>query len=120
MRELRITNHKSRITSSKHPAARIANMTKSALPILTTMAPRRRDATPEGSVGLRFPTAQPQYTPVPIEQRPHAAEIRDWMGVLHDTSFLQLAARADALRREKHPDNVVSYIVDRNINYTNL
>ncbi len=27
---------------------------------------------------------------------------------------------ADALRRKLHPDNVVSYIIDRNINYTNF
>ncbi|MDD5541980.1 MAG: dehypoxanthine futalosine cyclase [Acidobacteriia bacterium] len=32
----------------------------------------------------------------------------------------EIGLRADAIRKEKHPDNVVSYIIDRNINYTNL
>ena len=27
---------------------------------------------------------------------------------------------ADAVRRRLHPENVVSYIIDRNINYTNF
>ena len=91
-----------------------------SLPILTTMTPRRRDATPEGSVGMTRRTPRPAYEPAPLHTRPHAAEIEHWLGVLNDTPFLELAARADRIRREKHPDGVVSYIVDRNINYTNL
>src|SRR6187397_2033989 len=35
-------------------------------------------------------------------------------------SLLELGALADQVRREKHPDGVVTYIVDRNINYTNV
>src|SRR5487761_2130484 len=31
-----------------------------------------------------------------------------------------LIAAADAVRRHKHPDGVVTYLVDRNINYTNI
>src|SRR5215208_4596760 len=34
--------------------------------------------------------------------------------------LLELGAAADAVRREKHPEGVVTYIVDRNINYTNV
>ncbi len=34
--------------------------------------------------------------------------------------MLELGARADAIRRRLHPEPVVSYIVDRNINYTNV
>src|SRR5207244_2200782 len=90
------------------------------LPILSTVAPRLRESTPEGSVGFRFPSEQPVYTPQPIDARPHSADIREWLHVLNTTPVLELGARADALRRDKHPDNVVSYIVDRNINYTNL
>ncbi|HEX9109200.1 MAG TPA: cyclic dehypoxanthinyl futalosine synthase [Longimicrobiales bacterium] len=90
-----------------------------ALPILTTMSPRLREPTPEGSMGLRHPAAQPVYVPPPLESRPHAAEIGHWLEVLQATPFLELAGRADALRRQKHADGVVSYIVDRNINYTN-
>jgi cyclic dehypoxanthinyl futalosine synthase len=31
-----------------------------------------------------------------------------------------IGLEADAIRRKLHPDNVVSYIIDRNINYTNF
>jgi cyclic dehypoxanthinyl futalosine synthase len=34
--------------------------------------------------------------------------------------LLELGALADARRRELHPEGVVTYIVDRNINYTNV
>ena len=90
-----------------------------ALPVLHTMSPRLREPTPEGSVGMRRPLAQPTYVPPAVETRPHADEIAHWLDVLEATPFLELAGRADASRRQKHPDGVVSYIVDRNINYTN-
>ncbi len=31
-----------------------------------------------------------------------------------------LARNADAVRRRKHPGNIVTYIIDRNVNYTNV
>jgi cyclic dehypoxanthinyl futalosine synthase len=31
-----------------------------------------------------------------------------------------LGRMADAVRRRKHPDNLVTYIIDRNVNYTNV
>jgi 2-iminoacetate synthase ThiH len=34
--------------------------------------------------------------------------------------LLELGLEADKVRVAKHPDNVVTYIVDRNINYTNV
>ena len=34
--------------------------------------------------------------------------------------LVELGALADAERRRRHPDGVVTYIVDRNINYTNV
>ena len=34
--------------------------------------------------------------------------------------LLELGAEADRVRREKHPHNIVTFIVDRNINYTNV
>ncbi len=48
---------------------------------------------------------------------------------LSDEEFLELAAsadlyelgfRADEMRRRKHPENVVTYVIDRNINYTDI
>ena len=37
-----------------------------------------------------------------------------------NASLLELGAEADRVRREKHPEDIVTYIVDRNINYTNV
>src|SRR6267142_1123696 len=34
--------------------------------------------------------------------------------------LLELGSAADAVRRQKHPEGIVTYIVDRNINYTNV
>lgn len=34
--------------------------------------------------------------------------------------FVRIGLAADEIRQRKHPDNVVTYIIDRNINYTNV
>jgi cyclic dehypoxanthinyl futalosine synthase len=34
--------------------------------------------------------------------------------------LLELGGEADRVRRERHPRGIVTYIVDRNINYTNV
>jgi cyclic dehypoxanthinyl futalosine synthase len=34
--------------------------------------------------------------------------------------LVELADAADRIRKRRHPDNVISYIIDRNINYTNV
>ncbi len=40
--------------------------------------------------------------------------------LLADASLFDLGLAADAIRRKKHPNGVVTYIVDRNVNYTNV
>jgi cyclic dehypoxanthinyl futalosine synthase len=40
--------------------------------------------------------------------------------LLADASLFDLGLAADAVRKRKHPDGVVTYIVDRNVNYTNV
>ena len=40
--------------------------------------------------------------------------------LFRDASLLELGRAADAVRRRLHPDGVVTYVVDRNINYTNV
>ncbi|HET6277150.1 MAG TPA: cyclic dehypoxanthinyl futalosine synthase [Candidatus Polarisedimenticolia bacterium] len=40
--------------------------------------------------------------------------------LLQEAEMLDLAFAADCVRRRLHPDPVVTYIVDRNINYTNI
>jgi cyclic dehypoxanthinyl futalosine synthase len=45
---------------------------------------------------------------------------REGLLLLAEAPLLELGRAADAARRRKRPDNVVTYIVDRNINYTNV
>jgi cyclic dehypoxanthinyl futalosine synthase len=42
------------------------------------------------------------------------------IALLRDGDFLELGMLADVVRWRKHPDPVVTYIIDRNINYTNV
>jgi cyclic dehypoxanthinyl futalosine synthase len=46
--------------------------------------------------------------------------MKDILDFYTNASLLELGAEADRIRREKHPENTVTYIVDRNINYTNV
>ncbi|MGE5098830.1 MAG: cyclic dehypoxanthinyl futalosine synthase [Deltaproteobacteria bacterium] len=46
--------------------------------------------------------------------------MKDVLDFYSNASLLELGAEADRIRREKHPEGVVTYIVDRNINYTNV
>jgi cyclic dehypoxanthinyl futalosine synthase len=40
--------------------------------------------------------------------------------LLVEADLLELGKRADAIRRRRHPDNLVTFVVDRNVNYTNI
>lgn len=40
--------------------------------------------------------------------------------LFEQADLLDLAEAADRVRTRRHPDNVISYIIDRNINYTNV
>ncbi|MCC7174608.1 MAG: dehypoxanthine futalosine cyclase [Bryobacterales bacterium] len=42
------------------------------------------------------------------------------IGLLGGTDLIGLGMAADALRRKLHPEGVASYIIDRNVNYTNI
>ncbi len=44
----------------------------------------------------------------------------DALALLRDAPLLDLAMAADLVRRRLHPEPVVTYIVDRNVNYTNV
>lgn len=48
------------------------------------------------------------------------SEFADLLDLYKHAPLLELGALADAKRRELHPDGIVTYIVDRNINYTNV
>jgi cyclic dehypoxanthinyl futalosine synthase len=47
-------------------------------------------------------------------------EFQHYLAMYQHAPLLELGARADAERWRHHPDPVVSYIIDRNINYTNV
>ncbi|HXF96772.1 MAG TPA: cyclic dehypoxanthinyl futalosine synthase [Gemmatimonadales bacterium] len=49
-----------------------------------------------------------------------SGEFRDALELYQRASLLELGQLADQTRWRLHPDNVVTYIVDRNINYTNV
>jgi cyclic dehypoxanthinyl futalosine synthase len=45
---------------------------------------------------------------------------QDAVEMYASTPTAELGRRADAVRREKHPEGIVTYIIDRNVNYTNV
>ena len=47
-------------------------------------------------------------------------EIEEYLDIYRRMPLLELGAEADRVRRERHPEGHVTYIVDRNINYTNV
>ncbi len=49
-----------------------------------------------------------------------SAEFRDYLDLYERASLLELGSLADAVRWRLHPEPAVSYIIDRNINYTNV
>jgi cyclic dehypoxanthinyl futalosine synthase len=46
--------------------------------------------------------------------------LEEGLALLERAPLLDLGAAADAARARRHPDNAATYIVDRNINYTNV
>ena len=49
-----------------------------------------------------------------------SSEFKDYLELYERASLLELGQLADAERWRQHPDPVVTYIIDRNINYTNV
>jgi cyclic dehypoxanthinyl futalosine synthase len=67
------------------------------------------------------PTGHPDTTPA--LDKAFAGErltFEEGLALLEHAPFLELGQAADAARERKHPDGVATYIVDRNINYTNV
>ena len=49
-----------------------------------------------------------------------SSEFQTYLDLYERADLLELGALADAERRRLHPEPVVTYIIDRNINYTNV
>jgi len=47
-------------------------------------------------------------------------DFHDALDLYRDQDLLSLGAMADRVRQDLHPDGAVTYVVDRNINYTNV
>jgi len=47
-------------------------------------------------------------------------EHSDALFLLTEAELLQLGKLADSVRRQKHPHNRVTFVIDRNVNYTNV
>jgi cyclic dehypoxanthinyl futalosine synthase len=47
-------------------------------------------------------------------------EVEEYLEAYHSMPLLELGAAADRQRARRHPEGNVTYIVDRNINYTNV
>jgi cyclic dehypoxanthinyl futalosine synthase len=46
--------------------------------------------------------------------------VADCTYLLESHDIAAIGAAADVIRQRRHPDNIVTYIIDRNINYTNV
>src|SRR5499433_691357 len=57
-----------------------------------------------------------------LESAPEGGRVssEEAVRLFEQADLLDLAACADTIRQRLHPDNVISYIIDRNINYTNV
>ena len=76
------------------------------------------------SVRTSAPKASGVSTQVELIQEKIIARERispdDALQLARSLSLPELGALADAVRERKHPHRVVTYIIDRNINYTNI
>ena len=46
--------------------------------------------------------------------------VDDCTTLLESHDIARMGAAADEIRARRHPDNIVTYIIDRNVNYTNV
>jgi cyclic dehypoxanthinyl futalosine synthase len=81
------------------------------------LLPEARPSFDEPRVSARRPSLDSLLSRAADGARLSAAE---GARLLREGSLFELGLAADAVRRRKHPDDVVTYIVDRNVNYTNV
>jgi cyclic dehypoxanthinyl futalosine synthase len=65
-------------------------------------------------------TNQPVANLLDRVARREQLEPEEWMRLIQEAETEDLRRLADALRHELHPDDTVTYVVDRNINYSNV
>jgi cyclic dehypoxanthinyl futalosine synthase len=62
----------------------------------------------------------PSKTVQPAPPTRQRIERDEALQLLTDTKLLALGMRADKIRRFMHPENMVTFVIDRNVNYTNI
>ncbi|AKU99892.1 Menaquinone via futalosine step 3 [Labilithrix luteola] len=102
------------------------------LPSCSAVFSAAGDAEPVSSVRRPISAPPPSRTSFGTRARPsldallsRAADgerlsLAEGTRLLREGTFFELGLAADAVRRRKHPKGVVTYIVDRNVNYTNV
>jgi len=50
----------------------------------------------------------------------HRITKKEGLKIFKDADLLELGQRSDDMRKKLHPENIVTFIIDRNINYTNI
>jgi cyclic dehypoxanthinyl futalosine synthase len=74
-----------------------------------------------GALDLKMVSAEKDIQPI-LDRALSGERLtsEDCAALLESHDFVRIGLAADEIRRRWHPDNVVTYIIDRNINYTNV
>ncbi len=56
----------------------------------------------------------------PVTRHPSPVTREEALRLLREEEFLSLGRRADGVRRRLHPEGLVTFVVDRNVNFTNV
>ncbi len=82
----------------------------------------REDGPPSADLGVRRSSSVPKSLDTLLGRAADGERLSaaEGLRLYREGSFFELGLAADAVRRRKHPNGVVTYIVDRNVNYTNV
>ena len=69
--------------------------------------------------GPMFPTHLPKDTVRKLEKGSRI-DAGDFLALAHEADLFELGILANTIRKRKHPGKVVTYVIDRNINYTDI
>lgn len=79
-----------------------------------------RPAVPVGGIGNAGATRASLDSVLSRGAAGERLSLAEGLRLSEEASLFDLGLAADAVRKRRHPDNVVTYIVDRNVNYTNV
>src|SRR6202012_5780072 len=84
--------------------------------------PKARTHETVGTLGDRHPFRRLKRAVCPLSQLQWSFMISraEAIEMFESPDLIGIGMEADAIRRRLHPEGIVSYIIDRNINYTNF